>query len=148
MTPARDPKQLFCLWGSFLGSGGTLEAKNGFGGKMCQNHLVFSSKVTRATIWRRRDERDPHQVPQIATKVGERPRRGSTREAHGYPFLAARTPTDKLFGEKQWFLGEPRFKILWFWTWSQTDHPDLAKTYFLYLTWGFHTFFELVSYFA
>jgi len=26
------------LWGSFLGSGGTLEAKSGFGGKMCQNH--------------------------------------------------------------------------------------------------------------
>ena len=60
------------LWGSFLGSGGILEAKNGFGRKMCQSQRVFSSKVARATLWRRRDERDPHKVPQRATKVGGR----------------------------------------------------------------------------
>jgi len=50
-------------------------------------------------MWRRRDERDPHQVLRIAAKVGGRPGRASTRYTHGYPFLAARTPTDKLFGE-------------------------------------------------
>jgi len=106
MTPAQDPKQLFwipgeVIWDAFWdpGGGGTLETKNGFGGKINKKTLSFcSAKVARATVWRRRNEPDPHEVPQIATKVDGGPRRASRRKAHGYPFLTARTPIDKLFG--------------------------------------------------
>ena len=55
--------------------------------------------MVRVTIWRRRDKRDPHQAPQIAAKLCERPDRARTRYTHGYLFPAARTPTNKPFAK-------------------------------------------------
>ena len=60
---------------------------------MCQDHYVFLSKVVRPTISSRHNERDPHQVLQIAAKVGGRPGGETFRYHNGYLYLAARTPT-------------------------------------------------------
>ena len=48
--------------------------------------------MARATVSRARDRCDPYQVRSLRIKVGERPGRASFRHAHGYPYLAARTP--------------------------------------------------------
>ena len=56
-------------------SGGIWGASGGqrrLGGKMCQNMCVFLSKVARATISRRREQPDPHEVRSLHTKVAPR----------------------------------------------------------------------------
>ena len=63
---------------------------------MCQNHRVFLSKVARATVSRARERPDTHQVRSLRI-----PGRATLWNTHGYPYLAARTPSAQaLFGEK------------------------------------------------
>ena len=81
--------------GAIWGLDGPWEAKMQSGGKMCQNHCVFLSKVARPTISSARERPDPHQVRSLCIKVGGRPGRPTLRHAHGYPYLAARTPQCK-----------------------------------------------------
>ena len=106
--PAGRRGELRGIWeasGRHLGgiweASGPKEAQKRISRKMCQNHCVFLSKVARATVSRARERPDPHQVRSLCIKVGERPGRGSFRHTHGYPYLAARTPTDKsVWGKK------------------------------------------------
>jgi len=125
-----------------LECGGTSEAKSGFGGKVCQNHCVFSSKVTRPIVWPRRDERVPHQVPQIAAaKVGGRPRRGTTPHTHGYPLLAART-RQAVFWNKA-MEGEGEGESILFARCFAPHFPPYFSSYFLPIISGL--FFALLS---
>ena len=78
------------------GWGGHGRPEVGLEGKCAKTIVFFLLKVARATISRRRERPDPHQVRSLRTKVGKRVGRATLRQVHGYLYQAARTPTEEL----------------------------------------------------
>ena len=80
--------------------------QRGFSSKMYQNHEVLQQKVARATISRRRERRDTHQVRSLRTEMSKQRPRTERRRWQGAGEAAPSTDRDRSSGKHERQSGE------------------------------------------